>query len=522
MTRVAVYTIAKNEEQHVARYMSAIRPELRDGDGVYILDTGSSDLTVDLLRGRGAVVQQQVLDPFRFDRARNANMAMIPEDYDVCLRCDLDEILQPDWRKAIDECWKPGVTRAYSHYTWNHHPDGRPDKVFVTDSFLHSRHGYAWVYPCHETLTWIGEGAENKVGSNLRIEHWADPKKNPTRHTLYLDLLRVASSESPEDQRCSLYFGRECVCRGRWDEGEAELKRYLSLPTATWTTERSYAMRLISQVYKSRGNLPEAHRWLLRACAENPGERETWLDLSQHYYDTGNWHGCYSAAKQGLGIAVRPTHYLTEDVCWHEKLWDLMAIGAYNIHAPFQALWAAIQAEWNNPNDPRLKTNLQWCQRAMGDRYSTHQRMLAAALVQYPVGPVLEAGCGHYSTRLLHSLCEAQGRELYTLEADAGWMEHFRYMASPRHHFQVADWDNLPDPGPEGWGIIFVDAEPTARPKLMEAMIDKTKVIVCHDAEDAVHGYRQVVEAMPYKVVDSSIEPWTAIISREPLDGFRY
>ena len=47
--KIVVYAICKNESQFVARWMDA----MSEADEIVVLDTGSSDDTVSLLRDRG-------------------------------------------------------------------------------------------------------------------------------------------------------------------------------------------------------------------------------------------------------------------------------------------------------------------------------------------------------------------------------------------------------------------------------------------------------------------------------------
>ena len=50
--KVAVYAICKNEARFAARWMAS----MGEADGVYVLDTGSTDGTAERLRALGAVV----------------------------------------------------------------------------------------------------------------------------------------------------------------------------------------------------------------------------------------------------------------------------------------------------------------------------------------------------------------------------------------------------------------------------------------------------------------------------------
>ena len=89
-----------------------------------MLDTGSSDDTVERLRARGAIVGETVVSPWRFDTARNESLGLIPADADICCAIDLDEQFHPGWRAALERAWHPDTTRARYRYTWSFRPDG--------------------------------------------------------------------------------------------------------------------------------------------------------------------------------------------------------------------------------------------------------------------------------------------------------------------------------------------------------------------------------------------------------------
>mgnify|MGYP003352631808 CR=1 FL=1 len=100
--KICVYAIARQEEQFVERFCDSAK----DADLILIADTGSTDKTRDLAAVCGAKVHQICVKPWRFDIARNAAMALIPADVDVCISLDLDEILEPGWRQSIEEVWE--------------------------------------------------------------------------------------------------------------------------------------------------------------------------------------------------------------------------------------------------------------------------------------------------------------------------------------------------------------------------------------------------------------------------------
>ena len=113
--RIAVYAICKNESQFVDRWMDS----MSEADQVVVLDTGSTDDTVERLKKRGAQVTVELISPWRFDVARNRSLDLVSEDTDICVCTDLDEVFHPGWRAALERAWQPGAGQATYRYTWS-------------------------------------------------------------------------------------------------------------------------------------------------------------------------------------------------------------------------------------------------------------------------------------------------------------------------------------------------------------------------------------------------------------------
>jgi len=96
-----VYTIALNEAAHAERWANSAV----DADYRIVADTGSTDDTVERLTKAGVTVHRIAIRPWRFDDARNAAMALIPDDVDVCASMDMDRFLEPGWREKLEAAW---------------------------------------------------------------------------------------------------------------------------------------------------------------------------------------------------------------------------------------------------------------------------------------------------------------------------------------------------------------------------------------------------------------------------------
>lgn len=355
--KIAVYTICLNEEQFVKRFMACVKNE---ADGVYVTDTGSTDDTVKLLQEEGAHTNVIKMVPWRFDIPRNISMDFMPDDIDVAVCIDLDEVLTPGWREAIEKAWKPDTNRLRYQYVWNTLPDGREGVTFWYDK-IHLRHGFRWVKPVHEVMAWYGPNPEIQAYcSDFKLYHYPDPTKS---RGSYLPLLELGCREEPEDDRNCHYLGREYMFYGIYQKGIDELKRHLSLPNAKWEAERAASMRYIGRCYTSQGNLAEAERWHLRACAEAPWEREPWVELGNFLYTYKKDHvGAYSAMKKALTISEKPMSYICDPSAWGSLPHDIAGVSAWVLGMKDEARTLIEAAVKLDPSDPRLQKNLQLVQ----------------------------------------------------------------------------------------------------------------------------------------------------------------
>jgi len=349
--KICVYAIAKNEAQFVQRFAESAK----DADLILVADTGSTDETLAACKDAGVVAQTICITPWRFDHARNAALALVPSDMDVCVSLDLDEVLEPGWREEIERLWVPGTTRLRYLYDWG------CGIAFKTEK-IHARHGYFWHHPCHEYLRLDGRCKELVADTDtLLVTHLADPNKSRGQ---YLDLLALSTKEDPTCPRNSFYYARELTFYCRWDDAIKELTRYLTLPGATWDIERSYAMRMLGRSYSAKGDFRHAESWWLRAAGEATFEREPWYELANFYYHRQRWSDCYLSALRALSVTQKPLHHNVNPDAWSAAPYDLAAIAAWNLGQPDDAIRYGKEALALSPNDERLKANLEWYERS--------------------------------------------------------------------------------------------------------------------------------------------------------------
>ena len=343
--KIAVYTIALNEVDFVEKWAESAK----EADYLLIADTGSTDGTIELADKLYIHTASISIKPWRFDDARNASLALLPEDIDYCIALDMDEVLVPGWRKHL-ESMPTQTTRPRYKYTWNWNADGSPGLQYGGDK-IHARHGYRWKHPVHEVLT-TDRIEEVQTWVGLEIHHHADNNKPRSQ---YFPLLAQSVKEDPYDDRNAFYYARELFFYGKYEESIAEFKRHLSLPRAVWKPERAASMRYIAKMV---GSDVEREDWLLKAHGEDQGRREALVELAKHYYEQNMWEQCYQAATKALSIESKPLDYLCEEFAWGSDPWDYAAISAYRLGLFDKAVQYGTKALELNPNDHRLLTNL--------------------------------------------------------------------------------------------------------------------------------------------------------------------
>ena len=357
--KITVYAISKNEEKFAARWVEA----MAEADHICVLDTGSTDGTVEILADLGVIVRREEIDPWRFDVARNRSMELIPEDTDICVCTDLDEVFRPGWRAALERAWRPGTEQLRYSYIWSFDEHGRPGTEFLQEK-IHAPGVFRWVHPVHEVLERTDGAVSWPVAEapEIVLEHHPDHGKSRGG---YLRLLELSVRERPNDDRNAHYLGREYMFHRRWDEAIAQLQRHLTLPTATWAAERSASMRFISRCYLAKGDQPEAMRWALRAVAEAPELRESWVQAEEAAYAGEDWPAAAFFGGKAVAVTKKSGCYINEERAWGAYPWDAMAYALYRLGDLEGAAAATERALELEPGNERLRGNMKFYR---GDR----------------------------------------------------------------------------------------------------------------------------------------------------------
>ncbi len=328
---------------------------MKEADEIFVLDTGSTDNTKELLESCGVNVTRKIITPWRFDVARNESLSLVPEDTDICVCTDLDEVFEKGWRKKLEDAWQKDTTRARYNYNWSLDENNQPLVNFYIEK-IHTRKNYIWTHPVHEILKSTKEQEQVITINEITLNHYPDNSKS---RGSYLPLLELSVQEDPEDDRNMHYLGREYIYYSKWNEAITTLKKHLNLKNATWKDERAASYRFIARSYKNLKNYPEAKFYYDKAIKEAPHLRDAFVEKAILEYELSNFQEVERLCLKALQITHHEKTYINEVFSWDSTIYDLLAIACYNLKKYNYAIYFNTLALEKSPTNERLLNNHQ-------------------------------------------------------------------------------------------------------------------------------------------------------------------
>ncbi|MBI1841825.1 MAG: glycosyltransferase [Verrucomicrobia bacterium] len=220
--RLTVCVIARNEEKFLARCLASARPIAQQ---IIVVDTGSTDRTVEIAREAGAEVHGfQWCDDF--SAARNAALERARGDW--VLQLDADEELVEETRDRLRAATQDASMLAYrlpladvgkEKEGFHHVP-----RLFRNAPGVHYKgrvheHAFGSLEPMQKE--W---GLQNGIGKVQILHHgYVDQVvKDRSKVQRNLRLLERAIEENPEDASLLMSFGLDLVRSGQMDAGLEE------------------------------------------------------------------------------------------------------------------------------------------------------------------------------------------------------------------------------------------------------------------------------------------------------------
>lgn len=213
-----------------------------------------------------------------FAKARNENLAQVPDDYDWIIWLDSDDTIdKPQKIRQVAEV-SDGFDSVYVDYLYDRDEEDNPLTVHLVARLFKNNGAHLWKGSIHETLIET-RGVAQGATKDFIVIHHADGERTQRSFERNVDMLEqqlIAESDEP-DPRTFYYLASTYMDAGREDDALKIFEDYLTL--SGWDQERSVALTKMGRIVLEKGDRTKAKEYFARAVAEDPANPEPRVEM---------------------------------------------------------------------------------------------------------------------------------------------------------------------------------------------------------------------------------------------------
>jgi len=404
---ISLCMIVKNEERFLADCLRSVCGVV---DEINVVDTGSTDRTVEIAREHGAhVIFREWRNDFAW--ARNEALTMATRRWTLVL--DADEEITPEslpLLRALRET-PAAVTGVYTRI--QNVIDDQSGAATMT-------HALARIFPTtpriryrnviHESVTLDGDQHLVSVSSPILIRHkgyTADVMEGKAKLQRNKPLLERAIREAADDSFSWFNFGVSAIVSGDFEGGIEALERMFAMPGPQRAFFPVGYVMLASAYADGRQDLDKAIALLDEGLERSPGHpnivftRAHLLSLQNRFDEARETYRRVMAAE-----AQAHHHSMVDDEIWTWK-------------APLNMATCYVREE-------RFEEAVEWFERALANKPES-------ALLRRLMGCAYEKVCRYYDAERVFR----EGAERESGSATGGVIEYVNYLMRRRRFFEA-------------------------------------------------------------------------------------
>ena len=347
---LTVYAICKDERANVERWMNSFGL----ADNVCVLDTGSTDGTWEWLqeeakKRNNLIISQETVVPWRYDKARNISMTLIPKNTDIFFMADLDEeIKELDWVEKVKNCWDPLFSRGM--YDYNRDVDENGNIIRTIKEYrLHSKEWTHWVNIVHEAI--CKEDGEKRFymeacnKAPIVVWHYSKNRENN-----YMELCEEDLKEYPDDWIMRLQLAIEYEIRNESEKAIEHYKYILSHENNLQNFEIARCFNGLGRYAHHNNNLKSAIQCFREGRIACDFFADNYLEAMEMYYNNNNFAQVIELGKAAIQNCREAQWCGNYDIN-NYYVYYLLGLAYWQLEDYWKALGYVQYAYAKNPNE---------------------------------------------------------------------------------------------------------------------------------------------------------------------------
>lgn len=289
--------IVKNEEHNLPRCLDSVKGMV---DEIIIVDTGSTDKTIDIAKSYGARVFNHPWEG-NFSKARNYSLK-----YATCewvLIIDADEELNESDAPRLKEVTKNNGYTAISFVIKNKYKNSTQEGYAKMVRLFKNFNGVHYEGIVHNVIKYSGTCLESPL-SIIHHGYNLSEDKMEEKFVRTTTLLKEQIKKDPHNPVPYMYLGIAYMDRGIYDEAIAKSKRALELAEEKRFNIRDFLVSyyVISAAYFEKEELKESETYALKAVELDGQFLDGYCILSFTYYNLKEYDRFMQTSKDYLEL----------------------------------------------------------------------------------------------------------------------------------------------------------------------------------------------------------------------------
>jgi glycosyltransferase involved in cell wall biosynthesis/predicted O-methyltransferase YrrM len=260
---ITLYAIAKNEEKNVEKFVEISKKFSH----TVVVDTGSTDKTVELLRQAGIEVYEhpQTREEFDFSKARNQALSYVKTDWAFSL--DLNENLDEFFPEGLGVI--AGEFTAFRHERYDKVGDEEPTLSQTAHIRFHRTKNYTWINAIHETPVFIStEEYLNESAVDTTIKITKNVHNTVDKQLFYLSICEREFEKDPTNTYYLWFIFKHYFEVKNLNKALELGQEYLNLSKAYFDSARIDVFIMCSIALLSTKNIQQASNYAFHALSE--------------------------------------------------------------------------------------------------------------------------------------------------------------------------------------------------------------------------------------------------------------